>query len=202
MNKIKNLRIGKIQLFFILMACFFLITCGSEDNNVMSTTATNSAENHSIKTKHNLSSDQVDVASIDGIIDAIYDSITFSMGERPDIARFRSLCVPNAPFIRIRPDGVDKMDSNSFFSSFRERVETGALKSFYEGEISRKTHRYGSIAQVFSTYKKGMNTEDPESFVRGINSIQLYHDSQRWWISCLMWEDESPDNPIPDEYLR
>jgi len=202
MNRIKKLGIGKMHILFILMACLFLLNCGSNNNSVMNTTNANSPETDSIKSEPNLSSDQADVSSIDGIINAIYDSITFSQGEKPDMARFRSLCATNAPFIRIRPDGVDKMDSDSFFSAFQERVETGALKSFYEGEIFRKTHQYGSLAQVFTTYEKGMNTDDPESFNRGINSIQLYHDGQRWWISCLMWEDESPENPIPDEYLR
>ncbi len=47
-----------------------------------------------------------------------------------------------------------------------------------------------------------MNTEDPEASIRGINSIQLFNDGERWWISCIMWEDERPDNPIPDEYLH
>ena len=202
MNRNKELGIGKMHILFILMACFFLLYCGSKHNSVTNTSNAYSPETDSIQSEFNLSSNQADFSSIDGIIDAIYDSITFSQGEKPDMARFRSLCAPNAPFIRTRPDGVDKMNSASFFSSFRERVETGALKSFYEGEIFRKTHRYGSIAQVFSTYEKGMNTDNPESFNRGINSIQLYYDGERWWISCLMWQDESPANPIPDEYLR
>lgn len=202
MDKIKNLRIGKMQLLSILIACFFLFACGSKENNDLTTAQSNSSENDSVISQSNTASDQADFTSIDGIVHAIYESITFSAGENPDMVRFRSLCAPNAPFIRITREGVDKMDLESFLSSFQERVKTGALKSFYEGEISRKTNRYGSIAQVFSTYKKGMNTEDPESFVRGINSIQLFYDGQRWWISCIMWEDEQPDNPIPEEYLR
>jgi len=149
-----------------------------------------------------LSSHQADVASVDGIVKAIYGTITFPKGELPKMDRFRSLFTPNAQFIRLEPKGARIMDAESFISSFLERVRTGVLISFYEGEIFRKTNAYGRIAQVFSTYEKGMNTEDPKSFVRGINSIQLYYDGQRWWISSIVWQDERSDNPIPDEYLR
>ncbi len=61
---------------------------------------------------------------------------------------------------------------------------------------------YGSIAQVFSTYKKGMNTKNPDEFGRGINSLQLYHDDQRWWVVSITWEDEQDSKPIPEKYLR
>jgi len=149
-----------------------------------------------------LSSHQADVASVDGIVKAIYEAITFPEGELPKMDRFRSLFTPNAQFIRLDPEGARIMDAESFISSFLERVRTGVLKSFYEREIFRKTNAYGRITQVFSTYEKGMNTEDPKSFIRGINSIQLYYDGQRWWISSIVWEDERSDNPIPDEYLR
>jgi hypothetical protein len=143
-----------------------------------------------------------DVSSIDALVDALYESITFPEGENPDLERFRSLFLPNAPFIRITPDGPNIMDLDSFVSSFRRRVETGALKSFYEAEISRKTQSYGGIAHVFSTYKKGVNTTDPRSWGRGINSIQLFHDGNRWWACGINWEDERDDNPIPNMYLK
>lgn len=145
---------------------------------------------------------QSDVSSIDGLLDALYESITFSEGEKPDMERFRSLFIPNAPFIRNTPDGPHSMNLESFLFSFNERVESHALKSFHESEIARKTQSFGGIAHVFSTYQKGMNTADPRSFGRGINSIQLYYDGSRWWACAITWEDESPDNPIPPQYLQ
>jgi len=142
-----------------------------------------------------------DGVSIDALVNAIYESITFSEGEEPDMERFKSLFIPNALFIRITPDGPNTMDLASFVSSFSERVKSNALTSFYEAEISRKTHSFGGIAHVFSTYKKRMNTTDPRSLGRGINSIQLFHDGKRWWACGITWEDERDDNPIPEKYL-
>jgi hypothetical protein len=141
------------------------------------------------------------VSSIDTLVAALYESITFPEGEEPDMERFKSLFIPNAPFIRITPDGPNTMDLESFVSSFKERVNSHVLKSFYEAEISRTTQSFGSIAHVFSTYNKGMNTTDPGSLGRGINSIQLFNDGERWWACGITWEDERDDNPIPEKYL-
>lgn len=146
--------------------------------------------------------DQTDVSSIDNIVKAVYEAITFSESEKPDMDRLRDLFIPQAIFIHVTPDQVIEMDLASFILTFSERVRTGALKSFYEAEISRKTHLYGSIAQVWSTYKKGIDTEDPVSFGRGINSIQLFNDGKRWWITSILWQDETSDNPIPEKYLH
>jgi hypothetical protein len=176
-------------LFFVLIVCILLLTCGSKSNNDVSAASMNSSSGSNVG-ESRLSVSQADVSSIDAIVNAIYESITFREGEEPNLERLRSLFTPKAQFIRITPDGIIKMDLESFISSFSERVKTGAMKSFYEAEISRKTNAFGSIAQVFSSYSKGINTKDPKSMVRGINSIQLFHDGQRWWMSSILWQDE------------
>jgi hypothetical protein len=63
------------------------------------------------------------------------------------------------------------------------------------------TEEFGHIAHVFSTYASFANADDPEPFARGINSFQLMHDGERWWIVTLYWENESPEQPIPVKYL-
>ena len=94
------------------------------------------------------------------------------------------------------------MNVESFVFYFKEMAETGKLKSLHEKEIVRKTEAYGRIAQVFSTYAKRANPEDPEPTALGINSIQLYNDGKRWWVNSIMWEEEQSDNPIPQKYLQ
>jgi hypothetical protein len=140
--------------------------------------------------------ERADFSSIDSMVKAIYASITFREGESPDMDRFRSFFTADAHLIRITTEGVNKWTPEGFITFFLERINTGAVRSFHESELSRKTNAVGSIAQVFSTYQKGINTDDPASCIRGINSIQLYHDGLRWWISCLVWED-LPKGDIP-----
>lgn len=36
---------------------------------------------------------------------------------------------------------------------------------------------------------------------RGVNSLELFHDGQRWWIASRLWAAELPQAPIPAERL-
>ena len=136
---------------------------------------------------------QADVLSIDSIIKAIYDSITFTKGKEPKLDRLRSLFTGNAQFIRITEEGVKTMNLDSFVSSFAERIKSGKLTSFYEKEVSRKENISENIAHIFSKYVKCMNKEIPTAERSGVNSIQLFYDGKRWWICSILWEDK----PVP-----
>ena len=144
-----------------------------------------------------------DVASIDAILAALYGTISGDVGQKRDWNRFRSLFYPGAKLI---PTGMPK-DSDTA----RARLLTpedyiarsGPLLErigFHEVEIARKTDRFGHVAQVFSTYDgKSKSGEMPA--IRGINSIQLFHDGKRWWIVNVFWMQESEKDPIPRAYL-
>lgn len=144
-----------------------------------------------------------DVASIEGILAALYGTISGDIGEKRDWDRFRSLFYPGAKLI---PTGTPKgaatararmltpEDYVRTSGPFLERI------GFHEIEIARKIDRFGNIAHVFSTYDgKPQSTETPP--IRGINSIQLFNDGTRWWIVDIFWMQESPTAPIPAEYL-
>jgi len=179
--------IRKSALIFLLFSFCYLCACSPERNSKASLYDSPSLAD--------------DTSSIDTMVKAIYESITFPEGEEPNMERLRRLFAPQASFIRVTPEGTTISDTEGFISSFKERIRSGKLKSFSEAEISRRANVYAHIAQVFSTYQKIMNPHDGSSPVRGINSLQLYHDGERWWISTITWEDEQSDNLIPDEYL-
>jgi len=74
-------------------------------------------------------------------------------------------------------------------------------KGFYETEIARRVEQFGQIAHVWSTYESRHDLGDPEPFMRGINSIQLFNDGKRWWIVSIYWQHESAGYPLPEKYL-
>jgi len=145
-----------------------------------------------------------DVASIDAIIAATYDSISGPAGQKRDWERERSLYYPGARLIPTAKPGTNSelapqtLDVNGFIA----RVEPYfAEHGFYEKEIARRTEQFGNIAHVWSTYESRHNPNDPEPFMRGINSIQLFYDGSRWWIVTIYWQQESTGHPIPAKYF-
>jgi hypothetical protein len=138
-----------------------------------------------------------DVKSLDSILRAIYDVISGPAGDR-DWNRFRSLFVPEARLTsNTRRDGgpVRLLDVEGFASGAGNYFKT---HPFYESAIVNRVQRFGNIAQVFSSYEsRTAPTEKP--FARGVNSIQLFNDGSRWWVLSILWDEESPANPLPPE---
>ena len=73
-------------------------------------------------------------------------------------------------------------------------------RGFFEIEIGRVEERFENIAHLFSTYETH-STLDGDVIQRGINSIQLTWDGQRWWILNIMWRGVGPNINIPHKYL-
>jgi hypothetical protein len=142
-----------------------------------------------------------DVASIDAILKAAYETISGPKGYQRDWNRLRSLFVPGARMIptHTSKDGV----TTTRVLSVDEYIRLGDPKlkeiGFFEDEVHRTVQRFGNIAQVFSTYETRHAAAD-KPFQRGINSIQLLFDGHRWWIVTIYWQGERPDLQIPKQF--
>jgi len=144
-----------------------------------------------------------DVASPEAIVTALYDVISGDAGVERDWDRFRSLFHPTA---RLMPSGVNAQGAGVARSitpeDYIERSGPVLTRDgFHEREIARKAERFGHMVHVWSTYDSVHSLSDPAPFMRGINSIQLFHDGSRWWVMNVYWLAESPGTPIPPEYL-
>lgn len=144
-----------------------------------------------------------DGASIDAIITAMYACISGPAGAERDWKRFRSLFIPEARLEAVIWRGEGNISLRVF--SVEEYIRTAGeylrKNSFYEREIARRSDEFGAIAQVFSTYEAFAATDSPVPLKRGINSVQLFHDGQRWWIVSILWNDEREETRIPAEYM-
>lgn len=143
--------------------------------------------------------DPADVESIDAIVIALYDVISGAKGEARDWDRFRSLMYPGAVPLPNYPgqgDGPRPMTVEEFVEWAKQSVQQ---EGFYESEVDKTVQRYGPVANVFSTYES-RRAPDEEPFVRGINSIQLVHDGERWWVAHIAWTDVREAGPIPERY--
>ncbi len=74
---------------------------------------------------------------------------------------------------------------------------------FYVNQTHVVTQRFGDIMHLFSTYEFRVTGKDGvqgQQTGRGINSFQLIHDANRWWIISIQYINERPDLPIPKSY--
>ncbi len=146
-----------------------------------------------------------DVSSIDAIMRAVYDVISGEAGKKRDWNRFRTLFHPDARLIPSSKNpqtgavGARAFTPEGFIKQSEPFMEK---EGFFEREIARRTEVYGNIAQVFSTYVSFHKSDDKKPFARGINSFQLLNDGTRWWVITIYWQNESPENPLPKEYLK
>ena len=142
-----------------------------------------------------------DVESIDSIIEALYASISGEKGEERDWDRFRNLFIPEAKLI---PTGVNNQGVAGYSAwgveEYIPRVKPFFLENgFIETEVTKEVQRFRNVVHVFSTYQS-KNTKEGEIIARGINSIQLYDDGNRWWVVSVFWVSENEENPIPAKY--
>ena len=144
-----------------------------------------------------------DAHSIEAIVHAIYDVISGPAGKARDWDRFRSLFFPGARLVRtsIGPDGRPRAQAMDTRAYEEDTTDYFRRESFHEIEVARRIERFGNIAQVFSTYEARHAPDDAQPFKRGINSVQLFNDGQRWWVVSVLWDNERDDNPIPGQYL-
>ena len=148
-----------------------------------------------------------DVESIDAIIKTTYDVISGPAGKKRDWDRERSLFIPGAILVPTATvpgkTNVDLAPLVLDVEGYIARVEPlFAKEGFYETEVARQTEQFGRIAHVWSTYESRHDPNEAKPFMRGINSIQLFHDGKRWWILSIYWQHESKQYPLPEKYLH
>lgn len=136
---------------------------------------------------------------------AVYEVISGDAGVKRDWNRFRSLF---HPFARMIPTGANPrtgiiaaryMSPEDYVTSNGPILERDG---FHEQELVRHVDAYGNIAQVFSSYAARHKVGDEKPFMRGINSIQLFNDGKRWWVTSISWSAETPSSPLPAAFER
>lgn len=147
--------------------------------------------------------DSSKVLTLHKTIKTLYEVISAEKDEERNWKQFKFLFYPNAKLIPtgMNPDFEYKAKHITPDEYIKSSEKWLKMNGFIEKEINREVNTFGNIAQVFSTYNCFHTAEDKKPFMRGINSIQLINDENRWWIVNLFWAQETEDNPIPKRYL-
>ena len=147
---------------------------------------------------------EADGASVDSTVAALYEVISGPAGAPRNWNRMRALFAPDARLSTIvpQPGGGFALRSMTVEDYISRNMSAFNTNGFYEREIARSTETFGQLVHVFSTYELLRAPHDAKPFLRGINSIQLYHDGKRWWIANLVWRAEDANLTLPERYLQ
>lgn len=145
---------------------------------------------------------QQDVQSADAIMAALYEVISGDPDTSRDWDRFRNLFKPETRLMPTRKSDngdliLKAITPEEYIQLFSSRISTG----FFERELHRTSEEYGTIMHIFSTYETKEKKDGPATN-RGINSIQLFKDKDRYYIVNIFWCAESLGFPLPEKYLH
>jgi predicted metalloprotease with PDZ domain len=143
-----------------------------------------------------------DTKDIDAITKTLYAVISGPPGKR-NWERFRSLFHPSASMAasHTMPNGQSLFNSFSTEDYIHTNGKHFEENGFFEEEIGRKMEQFGNVAIVRSAYQYRLNQNGPVD-QRGVNFFSLVKDKGRWWITDILWQEETPAYPILAELLK
>jgi hypothetical protein len=145
-----------------------------------------------------------DVASVDAIVAALYEVVSGPAGKVRDWNRLRSLFTADGKLgaIGARKEGGFGLRAMTVDDYIARTSKPFSEAGFFETELARRSEQFGQLTHVFSTYEARKAPGDATPFMRGVNSLQLFHDGTRWWIVSLLWRAEDDQLGLPDKYLK
>jgi len=137
--------------------------------------------------------------TLDELIKALDDAVSGPADK--DRACMRALMLPEArlsPMTRVANGTIAPhiLTVDGWIEAVRKRGSS----IFYERQVKISSDVYGHIAHLWSTYEI-RPTPNGNAEVRGINSIEAVNDGTRWRVMEILWQAETPAEPIPARYL-
>jgi hypothetical protein len=138
-----------------------------------------------------------DRAGIDQAIRSVYEVISGPPGQKRDFERMRSLFAPGATLKATGPKGLRGGSLEDYISRNRDVLERDG---FTERELGRRVEIWGGLATAWSAYDG--KTADGRFHERGINSFQLVKIDGKWLVASILWQEETPQNPLPAQLIQ
>jgi hypothetical protein len=114
---------------------------------------------------------------------------------------FRQLFTADARLVPMakRPDG-NLAPKTLTVDDWIAAVKKHGSETFYEKQIKYTSDVFGHEAHIWSTYET-RSAPGGKPLARGINSIDAVNGDEGWKVEHILWEAESPAEPVPQQYL-
>lgn len=143
------------------------------------------------------------------VVRALYAAISFRSGEAPDWERARELFLPEARLTlpnMPRHEAIYSRSVEEWIADFEASRAEWSDKGFQEREVAARAVRFRDLAHVLSAYESRFAQDDPEPFMRGLNSFQLVRHAEqtggRWRIAAIAWDIETEGERLPGDLDR
>lgn len=144
-----------------------------------------------------------DLATVEAVIAALYESTRHTREKRQDWKRFRSLFVPNAVLVQAASIGSYEYSIEGYIEEAQYFRDRDPAEEWYETEVARETHQLGDVAHVFSVHVFGPATErtQPKRYTNSFHLVRTddyqqrgtsFHRSTKWQITSWHWTAELP----------
>lgn len=143
-----------------------------------------------------------DFETVDGLIHALYNMVTFEAGTTPDWEEARSAFIPEALVVmRMGEHETAVLNVQGWIDDFVSFIETRDVMAtgFSETIIKMKTTQMGDIAHVLVLYESHLPGHPRR---QGVDSFQLIRKDGRWWILSIANELPRWGRKVPDELLE
>ena len=140
---------------------------------------------------------KADLAGINQAIQGVYDVISGPPGQKRDFDRMRSMFAPGATLKAIGPKGLRGGSLEDYISRNAAILEK---EGFTERELGRRVEVWGGLAPAWSAYDG--RTANGSFHERGINSFQLVKVDGKWLVASILWQEETPANPLPAGLIK
>jgi len=143
-----------------------------------------------------------DTKSPESLMLAALDVISGPKDEPREWERFRNLFLPSAQLgiTGKGPNGESRHRMFGLEDFIKNNGPSYARTGFFETELGHKLEKWNGIASAMQAYK--WTIPDTDQMQRGVNNYQFIQGEGRWYITNLIFTNETEQNPIPETYIK
>jgi len=142
-----------------------------------------------------------DFTTVNGVVETLYQAVSFGPGEEPDWELLRSLFLEGAVLAQPARGGedVELWSLDHFIQSFKDDLVTYDMQEtgFWERVGGTACSNFGRVTHCDVVFEMRTDVDSPQPLGRGVDGIQMVKTGGRWWIISVATEHERPDRPIP-----
>jgi len=133
-------------------------------------------------------------------IEKLYGYLSFRDTSSIIIDSLTSIFVPEGKLLANFGKQPVSWTVTQYILSAKKSFSDQGITAWKESELFHKTDIFGKIAQTFSAYEISFVSKNQTTVRKGINSIQLIRQNDKWVIVSLIWDRERDDLKIPAKY--